>query len=249
MLQKVQWVVLFTDINVAKVYRGRGIDRAMVRRTLEVTQSLAKEARRPLLVAVEPGCVQFKRLMISDPKKFKEKYGSMKRHWPEVEQIKARQEKFWLEMGFQKFEKPRLNTDLSNFFFWSGYFDLPTPRDIDLRDLKKPADSEAPDASMALPKHFQKRAKDDGIPRAPEHWFKNVKRVRPRDDSPSPSEEPSRKRARFDDNAEMDSGNNMDIDSGSFPQWYESSDQIGEGDLFDSINWEDYYPTEPPDES
>lgn len=70
LMQKTQWVLLFTDIEVAKGFRGRGIDSAMVRVTLARTRFLAKQARRHLLAAVEPGCVQFKRLRQGDPEHF-----------------------------------------------------------------------------------------------------------------------------------------------------------------------------------
>lgn len=225
---KTQWVVLFTDITVAKVYRGRGIDRAMVRMVLSRTLSLARSARRPLLAAVEPGCVQFNRLSISDPRKFEERYGPMRNQWPVVQGIKAKQEKFWLEMGFQKFEKPVFNRDLSNFFFWSGLFDLPESKDIDLTEPgKQLASSTAPDGSMEVPKKkIVRRKKKVSKPK------KGKKRGRMDDGSGSAPEQRSEKRVRLDDD--------MDTEPIRFPQWYEASDQIGDGDLFDSINWANY---------
>lgn len=55
--QKITWALLFTSIRVEKPYRRRGIARAMVRKALERTRSLAAAERpgRRLLAAVEPG--------------------------------------------------------------------------------------------------------------------------------------------------------------------------------------------------
>lgn len=125
----------------------------------------------------------------------------MTQHLPEVERITARQEKFWLEMGFQKFEKGIPDDiDLSNFFFWSGNFDLSVPKKSDLGHLEKPGDSEFPDASMDLPKE-----------KPIEQWFRTVERGRPRDNSPPPPEEPPEKRVKLEDDPDIASGDDVDI--------------------------------------
>lgn len=161
-LEKSQWVILFTDIDVMKAYRGHGLDRHMVRTALEQTRLQAQKARRPLLAAVQPGCVQLMRFHARDPKRFKAKYGSMRERWPELQRIEARQERFWLDMGFQRFRKNPYKLDLSNFFFWSGASDLPEPMRLGPYYLEAPEGSEAPDASMDSPE-----------PRAWQHWCKS----------------------------------------------------------------------------
>lgn len=53
--RKITWALLFTAIQVVEPYQRRGIARAMVRKALERTRSLATAERRRLLAAVEPG--------------------------------------------------------------------------------------------------------------------------------------------------------------------------------------------------
>lgn len=262
---RTHWLLLFTDITVAPSFRGRNIDRVMVRKALAKVVSLARDARRPVLAAVEPGCVQFQRFYISDRAKFLEWYGPFQRHWPAVQRIKARQEKFWSEMGFQKFEKPRCNRDLSNFFFWSGLFELPERKDIDLTELE--------DTDLAEPGKELKGLEDvvaDGSMIVPEK--ENVRRFRPIW-TKRQEEEPQEPLAEDSDRMDMDDGgdaaadkrtakrdraeyetalvdqrpekryklaDDMEVDPVEPPQSFEATDQIGEGDIFNSINWAEY---------
>ncbi|POS73839.1 hypothetical protein DHEL01_v207770 [Diaporthe helianthi] len=230
-----EWLLLFTKIGSV---RFRNIDRAMVRKALDRTLSLARAVRRPLLAAVEPGCVKLERFYIRDRSKFEELYGSNEKHWPVIQSVKARQEKFWLEMGFQKFEKPKLNRDLSNFFFWSGHFELPESKDIYL------IVSEKTDPRLVRPKRDKI---PNSRPQKPEEPDKTgaggkavaekrpEKRHRTEDggDEPDAADQRPEKRYRLvDDMTEMDPV--------ELPQRSEATNQIGGGDVSDSINWADY---------
>lgn len=292
-----QWLLLFTEITIAKELRGRNIDKVLVREALDVTLLLAGTARRPLLAAVEPGCVQLKRLYISDRRKFREWYGSIWKHWPVVQAIKARQEKFWLEMGFQRFEKPEFNRDLSNFLFWSGHFQLPEVIQIDLSDLEKqpeglegvvadgnmimpekndarrvrPRRNRVPETEPEEPEESDKMEVDDGgeaeiderpakrarmdvddgeaeVDKRPEESDKMevddggeaevdkrpAKRARTDDDDgeAAAADESPEKRSKLADD--------MEVDPVELPQTFEATDQIGDGDIFDCINWPDW---------
>ncbi|KAG8161171.1 hypothetical protein KVR01_009435 [Diaporthe batatas] len=237
------WLLLLTDITVAQGFRGCNIDGAMVRLALEKTMELARAARRPLLAAVEPGCVQLKHFYISDRPKFWERYGPFKALY------------FWLAMGFQRFEKPKLNTDLSNFFFWSGLFRLPEVSEINLDGVgERPGrhGCVVPDGHMIVPEKRDARCMFPRMYKAA-HPEQREPEGGDKMELDGVGEDMADKRPGKHDRAEYDSSEaseddqraeerhrlveDMNVEPAELPPSFQPIDQISDADFFNFINW------------